>query len=86
MTILIPVNNCEQTVRDLSSEKEIDNALSVFNEKVLKQRFTEVDVSPSAWNKRHGIIKTECKVVTSQAFWLFTKNSCTWLNIKTFLW
>ena len=54
MTILIPVNNCEQTgVRGLSSEKEIDNALSVFNEKVLKQRFTEVDVSPSAWNKRH---------------------------------
>ena len=54
MTILIPVNNCEQTgVRGLSTEKEIDNALCVFNEKVLKHRFTEVDVSPSAWNKRH---------------------------------
>jgi CarD family transcriptional regulator len=54
MTILIPVNNCEQTgVRCLSTVKEIDNALSVFNEKVLQHRFSEVDVSPSAWNKRH---------------------------------
>lgn len=54
MTILIPVNNCEHTgVRGLSPIKDIDAALSVFNEKVLKQRFTEVDVSPSAWNKRH---------------------------------
>ena len=54
MTILIPVTNCEQTgVRGLSSPSKIDEALSAFNEKVLQQRFAEVDVSPSAWNKRH---------------------------------
>lgn len=54
MTILIPVSNCEQTgVRALNSLKDIDAHLSLFNEKVLSQRFNEVDVSPSAWNKRH---------------------------------
>lgn len=54
MTILIPVSNCEQTgVRRLSSIKDIDASMALFNEKVLQKRFTDVDVSPSAWNKRH---------------------------------
>lgn len=54
MTILIPVNNCEQTgVRQLSAVSDIDTSLALLQEKVAKQDFTEIDVSPSGWNKRH---------------------------------
>lgn len=54
MTILIPVNNCEQTgVRRLSVTKDIDDTLQVYTSRVTEQRFEEIDVSPSGWNKRH---------------------------------
>jgi len=54
MTILIPVNNSEQTgVRVLSEVDMLDQCLSKLNEDVLKRQFEEIDVSPSAWNRRH---------------------------------
>lgn len=54
MTILIPVNNCEQTgVRQLSALVDIDGALAALQERIAKQEFVTVDVSPSGWNKRN---------------------------------
>ena len=54
MAALIPIGTADQTgVRALCSVEDIDAALVEFCEHIVAQKFSEVDVSPSAWNKRH---------------------------------
>jgi len=54
MTILIPVNNCDQTgVRRLEPATSLDAMVKEYADRVTGKRFNEIDVSPSGWNKRY---------------------------------
>lgn len=54
MTILIPVDGTAHGgMRPLSDPAALDGAMGRFSERIAQKKFDAVDVSPSAWNKRH---------------------------------
>ena len=59
MTVLIPVNNTGQTgVRQLSLPHIIESALVEYSAAVMKQRYDDLEVSPSVWSKRQKDYQT----------------------------
>lgn len=68
MTILIPVEgNGHGGMRSLSDPRSLEHSLSQFAAKIAERQFEAVDISPSAWNKRHKDYQNRMQIGTFDA-------------------